>query len=236
MKPIRYLMNILIISYASKGREDYHKGLKRLIDSCIPFGYDLRMYSPDMSEREYNGVPILIPHTTPHSEVPYKFKFDLIQQAYFDGYKRIVWLDSSMVVKRDLNELFDGSGGWCFHNLGHPLYKWIGDEAVKNLVMDEKELYSTPQTWGGCFGLDFNNYGIIDLLSEILYQSNMGSFNECKSYREGFVAHRHDQSVLSVLFNRYKIKMYDYGTILTGSHCYTENEYGNNPYLNHLAI
>ncbi len=229
-------MKTLIISYASKGREDYHKGLKRLIDSCLLFDYDLRMYSPDMEDRQHNGVDILEPNTTPHNKVPYLFKFELIRMAYNDGYKRIVWLDSSIVVKRDLNELFDGSCGWCFHNLGHPLYKWIGDEAVKNMVMDEKELYSTPQTWGGCFGLDFNNFKASTLLSEILHQADMGSFNECHSNREGFVAHRHDQSVLSVLFNRYKVKMYDYGVILTGNHCFNKNEYGDNPHLHHLAI
>ena len=227
-------MKTLIISYASKGREDYHKGLKRLIDSCK--GYELRMYSPDMVEREYNGVEILTPNVTPHSEVPYKFKLDLIQQAVKDGYESIVWLDSSLQVVRNLDELFNNTAGFCFHNLGHPLKNYISDLAVDNLIMSDIELKTTPQIWGGAFGLDFSNPDAHKILRVLIRQSEIGSFNDGSSTREGFIAHRHDQAVMSVIFNRFKVKMYDYGYITTASHCFEPYEFGNHSYIHHLSI
>lgn len=228
-------MKTLLISYASKGREDYHKGLLRLIDSALLFDLDIRVYSPDMAIDEYKGVKILRDSVTPHSEVPYKFKFDLIQKAVNDGYKRIVWLDSSFIIKRDLNELFC-EVGFCFHNLGHPLYKYISDKAQSNLWLSDSDLLDTPQIWGGAFGLNFNNNITHNLLFSILKQADLGSFNEGTSAREGFVAHRHDQSVMSVLFKQFGVKMYDYGYITTASHCFEPYEYGNHAYIHHLSI
>lgn len=228
-------MKTLLISYASKGREDYHKGLLRLIDSALLFDLDIRVYSPDMVIDEYNGVKILRDSVTPHSEVPYKFKFDLIQKAVNDGYKRIVWLDSSLIIKRDLNDLLN-SEGFCFHNLGHPLYKYISDKAQSNLWLSDSDLLETPQIWGGAFGLNFNFDITHKLLDAIIKQAEIGSFNEGTSTREGFVAHRHDQAVMSVLFKRFGIKMCDYGFITTASHCFEPYEYGSHAYIHHLSI
>ena len=70
----------------------------------------------------------------------------------------------------------------------------------------------------------------------LIRQSELGSFNEGGSDREGFVAHRHDQAVMSVIFKRYKVKMYDYGYITTASHCFEPFEYGNHSYIYHLSI
>lgn len=228
-------MKTLLISYASKGREDYHKGLLRLIDSALLFDLDIRAYSPDMAMDSYKGVPILRDSVTPHSEVPYKFKFELIQKAVNDGYKRIVWLDSSLIIKRDLNDLLNGEG-FCFHNLGHPLYKYISDKAQSNLWLSDSDLLETPQIWGGAFGLNFNFDIAHKLLDAIIKQAEIGSFNEGTSNRQGFVAHRHDQAVMSVLFKRYGIKMYDYGFITTASHCFEPYEYGSHAYIHHLSI
>jgi hypothetical protein len=228
-------MKTLLISYASKGREDYHKGLLRLIDSALLFDLDIRVYSPDMAIDSYKGVPILRDSVTPHSEVPYKFKFELIRKAVNDGYKRIVWLDSSLIIKKDLNELFIGAG-FCFDNLGHPLCKYISDKSQSNLWLSDSDLLEIPQVWGGAFGLNFNYDISYKVLEDIIKQSELGSFNEGTSARHGFVAHRHDQAVMSVLFNRHGIKMYDYGFITTASHCFEPYEYGNHAYIHHLSI
>lgn len=231
-------MKTLLVSYASKGREDYHKGLLRLIDSALLFDLDIRVYSPDMSIDEYNGVKIIkdMPEGfVGHKDIPYRFKFDLIRQAVLDGYTKIIWLDSSLIIKKDLNELFNHSCGFCFHNLGHPLYKYISDAAVKNLEVSNSELMNVPQVWGGAFGLDFNRLNTDQLFNEIVRQSELGSFNEGVSTREGFIAHRHDQAVLSMLFDRYSVKMYDYGTITTAQHCFPPYEYGEG-YIHHLSI
>lgn len=228
-------MKTLLISYASKGRDDYHKGLLRLIDSALLFDLDIRVYSPDLPVDEYKGVKILRDSVTPHSEVPYKFKLDLIDKSIQDGYERIIWLDSSLIIKKDLNELFDGAG-FCFHNLGHPLYKYISDIAQSNLLLQNIGLMDTPQVWGGAFGLDFSNPLSHKILLALKRQSDIGSFNDGGSDRDGFIAHRHDQAVMSVIFKRFGLKMWDYGYITTTSHCFEPYEYGNNSYIHHLSI
>lgn len=227
-------MKTLLISYASKGRDDYHKGLKRLIQSCK--GLEIRAYSNDMDEVERIANGIQTCNVTPHSEVPYKFKLDLIDRAIQDGYERIVWLDSSLQVVKNLDELFNDSAGFCFHNLGHPLYKYISDQAQSNLLLNNVDLMETPQVWGGAFGLDFSNPLAHKILLALKRQADIGSFNEGTSEREGFIAHRHDQAVMSVIFKRFGLKMYDYGYITTASHCFEPYEYGNHSYIHHLSI
>lgn len=194
------------------------------------------MYSNDMPEGERREYNIQTFDVTPHSQVPYKFKLELINKAVQDGYTKIVWLDSSLQLVRDVNELFNESAGFCFHNLGHPLKKYISDVCASNLILSDEELEVTPQIWGGAFGLDFTNPDAHKILRALIRQSELGSFNEGSSDREGFVAHRHDQAVMSVIFKRYKVKMYDYGYITTASHCFDPFEYGNHSYIYHLSI
>ncbi len=230
-------MKDCLISFSSKGREDYNRGLLRLIDSALEhWKGDVLMYSPDHELIEYKGVKIHKGWPEPksvesftHSEMPYQFKIALIQQAIELGYERIVWLDSSFVIKKDLTPLFDETGISVFHNLGHPLYKYISDEAVKNLGITEDELKEIPQIWGGALLFDFTKQNTIDVFEKMKHFSVDGSFSEGKSIRDGFIAHRHDQAVMSVLVYG-RCKMHPYGKVKCPPHD-TNGEYGDDVYL-----
>lgn len=242
-----------IVSLASVGREDYNKGLMRLIKSCKEnWKHDTIFWSfngwqPPVDEyegypiRNCRGVQYPQPKTfecSPHSEIPYQFKLACIQIAKEEGYERIIWLDSSMEVVKDIDELFDKTPVIAFDNLGHPLYKWISDKAASNLDANSliNQLHLIPQCWGGAIGFDFTNTISIKLFEELLYQSEIGSFNEGMSSREGFVAHRHDQAVMSVLLYKLGIKLLPYGTIVTGQHAQEPYEYGKDYYIKCSAI
>lgn len=236
-------MKDVIVSFATKGREDYCRQLLRLIDSCKEYWKgDLLIYSPDHDLWMYRDT--IMHHSWPdpdgiqsftHKDMPYQFKTALIQKAIELGYDRIIWLDSSMQLKKDLTPLFDTETGvTVFENLGHPTWKYLSDNAMLLLeqfgfLYPDVDLDKIPQIWGGAFALDLTKKNAVECFEAIKTFSVNGSFNESGSQRLGFVAHRHDQSVMSVILYRH-CNMLPYGQILCPPHDST-GEYGNDPYL-----
>lgn len=236
-------MKDVIVSFATKG---YHPQLLRLIDSCKQhWSGDLLIYSPDIDLNEYKGVTIHKKWPDPegiqsfhHKDIPYQFKTALIQKAIELGYERIIWLDSSMQLKKDLTPLFDTpTGVTVFENLGHPTWKYLSDDAAKLLSQEGllnneeyyKDVYNIPQIWGGAFALNFDMPMAHVFFRDLKKFSINGSFKNGGSIREGFVAHRHDQAVMSVLVRGF-CEMLPYGQILCPPHD-TTGEYGTDPYL-----
>lgn len=244
-------MKDVIVSFATKGRENYQGMLLRLIDSCKEhWPGDLLIYSPDHDLWMYRDVQIH--HSWPdpegiqsfhHKDMPYQFKTALIQKAIELGYERIIWLDSSMQLKKDLTPLLDNSktGVVTFHNLGHPVHKYLSDEAMDLLGLDDELVHEKPQIWGGAFTIDLTKPYARIFFTILKEFSTNGSFKNAPSRREGFVAHRHDQSVMSCLLQfgltintaRWDYDYSDmlpYGQILCPPHD-TTGEYGTDPYL-----
>lgn len=190
-----------LLTLAIDGREKYTDKLAALQISLSKWPYDIRIYK---------AYPY---YCTPHGVIPYKFKFDLIQQARRDGYNRVVWLDSSIRILQDPIALFGEEGIIAFHNLGHPLWKYLSDKARVNLGINDAQLKTIEQTWGGAIGFDFTRDRACEVFEDIYRQSTMGSFEDAGSGRAGFIAHRHDQAVMSVLFWKHKIPLLPYGNI-----------------------
>jgi hypothetical protein len=191
----------LLITLAIDGREKYTEKLIGLQHSLNLWPYDTRLY------KSYPA------YCTPNDVIPYKFKFDLIQQARKDGYNRVIWLDSSIRLVGDVCSMFGDEGIIAFHNLGHPLDKYISDKAQAILNVNDNQLKTIPQTWGGAIGFDFTKDKACEIFEEILAHSLDGCFETNGSRRQGFVAHRHDQAVMSVVFWKHKYKLIPYGFI-----------------------
>lgn len=203
-------MKPLIISFAKNGREAYQELQKGLVATLPVAG--------DCDHWILNEYPEGI---TPHSEVPYLFKFDLIKKAVKEGYKLIWWLDSTMRLIKNPFELIQQSecGVVAFHNLGHKLFpKYISNLAALNLSNYYTDIDKIESTWGGAIGFDFNKELAHSILNRLFEQASLGSFNESGSDRPGFLAHRHDQSVMSVLFDYYNVPLLDYGVIAAMPH------------------
>lgn len=240
----------IVVSFASQGRENYNAGLLRLAKSLkTHWSGHIKLYSFDGYVDEYAGVPIelcggaQVPQPSKficshHSQIPYQFKFGIIQKMREQGYKKILWLDSAMVMEIDCVALFERSsnGIIAFHNLGHDLYKYISDIATHNLNQSESTIKEIKQTWGGAIGFDFDNEIAANIFDEIVRQSQIGSFNDGNSVRDGFIAHRHDQAVMSVLFAQNNVELLPYGTIVTHPHYLPPYEYGESFYISHRPI
>lgn len=227
-----------LVSFSSRGREDYNQKLLRLIQSAKQNWHgDMIFFSPDSPHEKFLDVQII--HAWPkascfpaftHSEMPYHFKISLIEMARQNGYDRVAWLDSSMIIQKDLTPLFDAKTGiTVFHNLGHPLKNYISDDACKLLKVTEKKLETIPQIWGGALFFDFTVKNARTVFEKIKEFSINGSFRDGTSTRPGFVAHRHDQAVMSVLVHG-KCNMLPYGKIKCPPHD-TTGEYGDDVYL-----
>lgn len=207
-------MKDLIITLAVNGREDYTQRLEGLVNSLIEWEGDVRIY------KEFpEGC-------RPHSQIPYAFKYDLIKKALDDGYTRIFWLDSIMrlVPGKSISQLLDEAekGIVAFDNLGHPLEKYINNTAIKNLKIETLE--GLKQTWGGALFFDFNKETPNCLFMELRQQIEKGSFNDDDTKRENFIAHRHDQAVMSYLLHSYSVDLLPYGIIAAKKHM-TEQTY-----------
>ena len=216
----------IIVSYASKGRADYNIGQQKLYESILEhWDGDYWLHS-----KERDGIlpdPLLFKHRE-HNDVPYFFKFTMIQLAKEKGYTEIYWLDSSLRLRKDITGI--ASPIMAFHNLGHEMSKYITDEAVANLNCNTY-LADIKQIHGSAVGFDFTQSITLVIYNKILEQAQMGSFNEGTSTRKEFIAHRHDQSVMSVIFHQHKIYLLPYGNIVINIHSLPPYEYGQDFYI-----
>lgn len=224
----------VLVSFSSRGREDYNRKLLRLLDSAEKHWTGaILVYSPDHELENYRsseihrgwpqpkGLPSFI-----QEEMPYQFKYALIQEAIERGFERVVWLDTSMELCGDITTLFGETGITVFENLGHDLLNYISDDAMRQLNVTAAELAPAKQIWGGALLFDFTKLNAQQVWRDIKEFCVNGSFKNGGSTRPGFVAHRHDQAVLSVL-TRNRCDMLPYGVIKSRSH-FLNGEYGPN--------
>lgn len=233
----------ILVSYASPGRDVYFKKQLNLIRSIIESKIDIDTYivADGGYCDEYMGIKIDLSFPASknktfhrHPQIPYQFKLAVIQRAMEDGYEKIFWADSifNLIPGKNIVALLDEQpeGILAFHNLGHDLYKYISDKAVQNLLMTDEDLFEIPQTFGGFFGIDITKESASSFIEELYYQSNAGSYADGISSRNGFIAHRHDQAVMSVLLHSLGVKLLPYGTIVYGEHHLPPYEYGKDFY------
>lgn len=211
-----------VISFSSKGRENYNEKVLNLIDSARAVGYegDFLIFSPDHHLDEYKGVKIHkgFPNKT-HAECPYEFKPALFLMARDMGYEQVIWADSTIKFLRHPKKALDyaGTNGiTCYDNLGHPLRYWISDDAKEACELTDEEINLCPQIMACVIVMDFT----VGHTNKILEHWNRlsESFKEAGSNREGFRAHRHDQAVLSAILFKNGIPLVNYGELCYPPH------------------
>lgn len=243
------MSNKVIVSFASKGREDYNAAQLGLIKSCVNAGWDGDYYirSYDGYCDNYLGVDIKLgsyPITeryglcNNHFEIPWGFKPNLILEAIERGsYEQIVWCDSTVRMVKDIQPLLDIAkerGVVAFDNLGHPLKFWITDVALEHAGITEQELQANDikQIMACCIIFDVSNQQGKVVFEEWLRLSRDGvSFqNGYDSKREGFIATRSDQACLSAILWKKGIGLEPYGKLVYPPHDETK-EYGEEIYF-----
>ena len=229
--------NKCIVSFASKGRENYPKAQLRLIKSCVTAGWDgdYLIRSLDGDCDEYAGVHIDVgsyPSTSVHNhaEIPYGFKPDIVvEAAAHKKYKQIIWCDSTIVMAKYPNETLAHAskfGVAAFHNLGHDLWNWVSDAALQAQGLTERQLKYIKQIMACVICFDLSNPVGYSIFNKWIAASRDGvSFQNYGSNREGFKAHRHDQAVLSMILYKEGIPLLPYGKLVYEPHD-TDHSFG----------
>lgn len=243
-------MKKAIVSFSNQGRENYNQAMLGMIKSAINSGWDGDFFlrSSDGYVDEYLSAKIQLgsfPKTRsygesyPQASVPYQFKPFLIQEARDAGYDVVVWVDSTVRIESDLTpviELAAEKGIVAYLNEDHPLYKWTSDYAVDRTRITEDQLKEIPQIMACAIVFDFRNPKCVAAFDEWILLSTDGvSFQNYTSEREGFVAHRNDQSILSITMWKNGIGVEPYGGLCYYPHNVTK-EYGEHVYFCNKGI
>lgn len=234
----------VIVSVASLGRENYNEAQLRLIKSCVDAEWkgDYMMRSVDGYCDRYEGVDIKIKDGWPMTEKygvswqqadsKYQFKPFAIQEAREKGYTKILWCDSTILMSKIPNALFElasEQGIVAFDNLGHPLHHWINNTALSHLGIAgwAEEIKSWKQIMACCIILDFTHPITTIVFDKWIKASIEQAFFDDNTNREDFKGNRHDQSYLSALVHMHQIPLLDYGALVYSPHDETK-EYGDN--------
>ena len=219
-----------IISWATRGREDYPQGLKKLIPSLLktntmePLGFII--FCPDFEADEFEGVKInrKIPDNFPipsHQAVPYGFKPWLFRLAFNGGFDQVLWCDSTIVCHKPLDpiwKIMEERGIFAADNPGCPMRVWTADDAMRKMgcPFEKPEDAMFNEIMACALGIDIRHPKSREAFSEWWDLCNDGVTFAGRegSKRPEFRGHRHDQSAMSWLVEKYGIEREAYGRLL----------------------
>lgn len=231
----------VLVNVATYGREDYPTIQDRMIYNFKSMGWDgdYLMFS-DRPRIHETGVEVkdVAGIVRSQQEMPYAFKGDVINEARASGYKKVIWADSTILMQKDLNQLFNEAtvkGIVAFHNLGHDLAPYISDEAAEYLeILNDPNFEKIKQIMACSMIFDFNNPVAVEIFEIWHGMSWGGVFKETGSKRANYKGHRHDQAVMSALLYKFDIPLNKYGDLVYEPHNVTK-EYGD-PFLLNKGI
>jgi len=152
----------------------------------------------------------------PHSEVPYSFKPYAINELK-KNYDIVIWADSCVYSIKSLDkfiEYININGFIFFDNLGYTIGDYTSDECLNNLVMSRDESFKHPMIMACLMGFNFKNEKATKLFNEYYkatkikgcYEGDWTNESNKVSQDNRVKGHRHDQSVMSILLAKEKIK------------------------------
>lgn len=162
-----------------------------------------------------NTLPIGSPA---HSQVPYAFKAHALKDAGERSGWLLLWADASILPIAPLGPLFDRiytEGYWISRN-GWANSEWTAESAYVDLGITAEENRKIPHVVATCFGVNIEHPIGRALLNEYVRLAKTRAFcgpwtntkeNPCGG--AGVFGHRHDQTALSVIAWKLKLKLTD---------------------------
>lgn len=134
----------------------------------------------------------------PHHESMYGFKPKAFEKAYNMGFRKILWLDASMYVIKDLSPIFEKieQYGYYWQSSGWSNPRWTTPEQKEYFGTDKGDMISS-----GVVGTDLDNeigYTFFSLWMQAM-KDGMFHFNHDVS--------RQDQSCASLIIEQMKLKI-----------------------------
>jgi hypothetical protein len=190
--------------------QDFGRGIRRLRSSLVINGFDGDFLTWETS------YPRASP---PHEVSPFAFKPFCFHEAYERGYRKILWADSSIVVKRPLPPLFDRlvADGYLLFNGTHSVGAYCTDHALETLEITRSEAFEIPCCRGSVLGLNLSDSIAVAFLrrwTQLALDgvsfpgpkwSGVGGWPRTASQDPRVRGHRHDQTAASVLAQALKM-------------------------------
>lgn len=182
-----------ILIYSSFN-QNYPKGLMRLVKAIEKSDFKGHVYY------RLGGWPNTAEGDLVLAHVPFAFKICFFREAKRMGYKRVLWLDTSIlpVPVMSLNKVF-----WMIEQHGHFIQKnsheigpFMNEEAAKSFGLTLQQTESIPSISAAILGFDFTNPSMRQVLDE-WYQAAKDPV--------AFYSARSDQNALSIILHQLQI-------------------------------
>jgi hypothetical protein len=141
-----------VITYASFNL-NYPNALRHLIQSVKDSGFKGHVLY------RIGGWPNAAGGSLAVSHVPYAFKAAFFKEAERKGYKRVLWLDTSLSPLVKLDSIFDriAQDGYFFMGNSHMVGPYINEKAANALGVPLVTTFLIPSCSSGMVGLDLTN-------------------------------------------------------------------------------
>lgn len=147
-----------------------------------------------------------------HKQIPYQFKPYAIKKAYEQGANVILWCDSPVYAKSNIQPVFDHiekHGYLFFDNIGFSLGDFTNDKTLDFFKITREQSWKIPMIMACVMGFDFRDNKMKPIfdeymnLSDTLYRGDWDNQFKTESSDMRVRGHRHDQSVMSCLCYKY---------------------------------
>lgn len=192
-----------IIIYASFNRK-YPKGLLRLVDVISHSDFHGHVHY------RIGGWPNIEAGDLTLAHVPFAFKVCFFREMQKKGYKRVLWLDSSILPWVSLNDIFQmiQDKGFFVQGNSHDVGIYMNEDTAAYYNLDLEQTYSIPSCSAAILGIDFTNPKTAPLI-DAWYLAAKNPY--------GFFSARSDQNALSILLYQFGLSYDQWPATTLGS-------------------
>lgn len=156
-----------------------------------------------------------------HSQIPYAFKPYAIQRAVDLGYELILYCDSPIYAKQNIQPVFDHiekHGYLFFDNIGYSLGDFTNDITLRHFGISRDESFKIKMIMACCMGFKFNKLSETESTGVLYRHQWFGEYKNTDLYKgewdnDGLTeskdmrvkGHRHDQSLMSAIIHKHKL-------------------------------
>ena len=182
-----------IILYSSFN-QNYPNGLKRLVQAISKSDFRGHVYY------RFGGWPNTAAGDLVLAHVPFAFKICFFREVQALGYKRALWLDTSIlpVPTMSLNRIFSmiEQQGHFIQKNTHEIGPFMNEEAARAFGLDLQQAADIPSIPAAILGFDFTHPVMLQVLDK-LYKAAHDPI--------AFYSARSDQNALSIILHQLQI-------------------------------
>ena len=194
-----------VITYASFNAH-FPRGVKRLVDRLVNSDFKGHILYWIGGWPNVEGGSLVLAH------VPEAFKPSAFKNAQALGFKRVLWLDSSMVPVASVNTVFDmiSQDGYFARGNTHDIGWYMNENTANSFGYTLSEVYNVPSCSAAIFGIDYTKPIGVKLIDEWYRMAHD---------KHAFFSARVDQNALTLTLYKNNLKNnINYGLIGEGFH------------------